>query len=99
MMALIHIIQIAAHETLLYFGCIILLQFLTVQMVFRPNLLATGWEEAWKKGIKPWDAGKSAPALVELLEKNRIPEGKALVPGCGTVSPSYPKSSILSLTY
>jgi len=50
------------------------------------NFALTGWEEVWKKGIKPWDAGNSAPALVQLLEKNRIPEGKALVPGCGTVS-------------
>jgi hypothetical protein len=58
-----------------------------------------GWEEAWQKGIKPWDAGKSAPALVELLEKNRIPEGKALVPGCGTVSLRRPKCSIISHEY
>lgn len=60
-----------------------------------------GWEEAWKKGIKPWDAGKSAPALVELLEKNRIPEGKALVPGCGTgydlVTLASPTRSVLGI--
>ena len=42
------------------------------------------WEEAWKAGRTPWDAGVSPPALVDLIESDRVPAGRILVPGCGT---------------
>jgi Thiopurine S-methyltransferase (TPMT) len=28
-------------------------------------------------------SGRSSPALLKLLQENKIPEGRALVPGCG----------------
>ncbi|KAI0683525.1 S-adenosyl-L-methionine-dependent methyltransferase [Earliella scabrosa] len=54
------------------------------------ELIAThreqGWDEAWKVGTTPWDAGTPQPALRHLLESGRIDfprSGRALVPGCG----------------
>ncbi|MBX3270711.1 MAG: methyltransferase domain-containing protein [Sandaracinaceae bacterium] len=41
------------------------------------------WEAAWREGRTGWDAGASAPALVELAARGVLPEGRALVPGCG----------------
>lgn len=42
------------------------------------------WENAWREGRTGWDAGGSPPALLELLRSGSLPEGRALVPGCGT---------------
>ena len=42
------------------------------------------WKEAWNAGVTPWDAGKSPPALHSLLERELVPAGRILVPGCGT---------------
>lgn len=42
------------------------------------------WQQAWKAGRTPWDAGESPPALVELIRAERVPAGRILVPGCGT---------------
>lgn len=41
------------------------------------------WEDAWREGRTGWDAGRSAPALEELVASGTLPEGRALVPGCG----------------
>lgn len=41
------------------------------------------WEQRWREGRTGWDAGASAPALVELVSRGVLPEGRALVPGCG----------------
>lgn len=41
------------------------------------------WENAWREGRTGWDAGGSPPALVELAGSGTLPEGRALVPGCG----------------
>jgi methyl halide transferase len=41
------------------------------------------WREAWKAGCTPWDAGASPPALRDLLEREAVPSGRILVPGCG----------------
>jgi len=41
------------------------------------------WEEAWREGRTGWDAGGSPPVLRELLERAELPDGRALVPGCG----------------
>ena len=42
------------------------------------------WQEAWKAGVTPWDAGASPPALRSLLDRGAVPAGRILVPGCGT---------------
>ena len=42
------------------------------------------WSEAWEEGRTPWDAGESAPALRRLVDEQRLPQGRALVPGCGS---------------
>lgn len=41
------------------------------------------WESAWSEGRTGWDAGGSPPALLELSQSGVLPEGRALVPGCG----------------
>lgn len=42
------------------------------------------WEEAWQEGRTGWDAGDSSPILHQLTASNQLPEGRALVPGCGS---------------
>lgn len=42
------------------------------------------WQEAWEEERTPWDAGASAPSLVELVESDTLPKGRALVPGAGS---------------
>jgi SAM-dependent methyltransferase len=42
------------------------------------------WKEFWKAGRTPWDAGASAPALLDLLARERVPGGRVLIPGCGS---------------
>jgi len=42
------------------------------------------WEDAWNAGRIDWDAGGGAPALVEMLDAGELPEGRVLVPGCGS---------------
>lgn len=41
------------------------------------------WEDAWREGRTGWDAGKSPPALRKLVSRGVLPDGRALVPGCG----------------
>ncbi|KZT02033.1 thiol methyltransferase 1 [Laetiporus sulphureus 93-53] len=46
----------------------------------------SGWDNAWKEKVTPWDAGQSQPPLRELLASRELPlpkAGRALVPGCG----------------
>lgn len=43
----------------------------------------TMWEAAWQEGNTGWDAGQPAPSLVALLDREELPTGRALVPGCG----------------
>lgn len=42
------------------------------------------WREAWSRDDTPWDAGESAPELQRLLSAGELPEGRVLVPGCGS---------------
>lgn len=42
------------------------------------------WEQAWREGRTPWDAGQSSPALEALVSKHSLPSGRALVPGAGS---------------
>ncbi len=41
------------------------------------------WEERWRTGQTPWDAGVSPPSLRRLVAEGSLPDGLALVPGCG----------------
>ena len=41
------------------------------------------------QGVTPWDAGGVQPSLIEVVEQSGLSlptSGRALVPGCGTVS-------------
>lgn len=42
------------------------------------------WEQAWNEGRTPWDQGASSPALEELVANDEVPNGRGLVPGCGS---------------
>ena len=39
------------------------------------------WEEHWKARNLTWDAGRSSPALIEIIDD--LKKGNWLVPGCG----------------
>lgn len=41
------------------------------------------WEAAWQAGRTGWDLGASPPLLVELCQRGVLPDGAAVVPGCG----------------
>lgn len=41
------------------------------------------WEQKWREGVTPWDAGEPALALVDWLAAPTVTGGRALVPGCG----------------
>lgn len=43
-----------------------------------------GWEALWQAKTTPWDAGQCNPAFAELISSGQLPEGRALVPGCGS---------------
>ncbi|CAI9108266.1 OLC1v1007830C1 [Oldenlandia corymbosa var. corymbosa] len=43
-----------------------------------------GWQKCWEEGLTPWDLGQPTPVLLHLHEKGEIPQGRALIPGCGT---------------
>lgn len=40
----------------------------------------------WVEGRTLWDLGEATPIVVHLCETSSLPNGRALVPGCGTVS-------------
>ncbi len=42
------------------------------------------WQQNWRAGATPWDAGASPPALRSLVDRGAVPSGRILVPGCGT---------------
>lgn len=41
------------------------------------------WQQAWREGRTPWDAGAASPCLVDLVASGTLPDGHALVPGAG----------------
>ncbi|KAG8218361.1 S-adenosyl-L-methionine-dependent methyltransferase [Butyriboletus roseoflavus] len=46
----------------------------------------SGWDNAWKVGVTPWDSGDVQPALCNLIMSNELDlpkNGRALIPGCG----------------
>lgn len=48
------------------------------------NGASMSWSDAWERGETPWDAGAPCPELERLVEEGALPEGRALVPGCGS---------------
>jgi hypothetical protein len=42
------------------------------------------WQQAWREGRTPWDAGQACPSLVDLVENEELAAGRALVPGAGS---------------
>lgn len=38
------------------------------------------------QGVTPWDLGQPTPVILHLHQTGALPKGRALVPGCGTVS-------------
>ena len=45
-----------------------------------------GWEKCWEQGLTPWDLGHPTPIILHLHQTGALPKGRALVPGCGSVS-------------
>lgn len=43
-----------------------------------------GWEKCWKQGLTPWDLGTPTPLLLHLHRTASLPNGRALLPGCGS---------------
>jgi len=44
---------------------------------------AHGWQDLYQDNTVPWDQGKQTPALEDLLKSESLPDGIAMVPGCG----------------
>lgn len=44
---------------------------------------ANGWQHLYEINDIPWDFGESAPALVKVIAEENLPDGLAVVPGCG----------------
>ncbi|PKA61590.1 putative thiol methyltransferase 2 [Apostasia shenzhenica] len=42
------------------------------------------WEKFWEEGLTPWDLGQVTPVIKHLVQTGDLPEGRILVPGCGT---------------
>lgn len=59
------------------------------------------WQERWRQGNTPWDAGGAPPVLQKLVEGGELPEGRALVPGCGSgydvLELATPERSVLGI--
>ncbi|XP_028100614.1 probable thiol methyltransferase 2 isoform X3 [Camellia sinensis] len=51
-----------------------------------------GWEKCWQLGLTPWDLGQPTPVMVHLHQAGALPKGRALVPGCGSLSSSLPNA-------
>ncbi|XP_042480452.1 probable thiol methyltransferase 2 [Macadamia integrifolia] len=45
---------------------------------------AGGWDKCWEQGVTPWDLGQPTPMILHLLQKDMLPTGRILVPGCGS---------------
>lgn len=43
-----------------------------------------GWEKSWEEELTPWDLGQPTPIILHLLQTGTLPEGRVLVPGCGS---------------
>ncbi|KAI8536237.1 hypothetical protein RHMOL_Rhmol10G0240600 [Rhododendron molle] len=43
-----------------------------------------GWEKCWEQELTPWDLGHPTPVIVHLHQTGALPNGRTLVPGCGS---------------
>ncbi|KAJ6841358.1 putative thiol methyltransferase 2 isoform X2 [Iris pallida] len=43
-----------------------------------------GWQKSWEEGLTPWDLGQPTPIILHLLQTGTLPEGRVLIPGCGS---------------
>ena len=41
------------------------------------------WQKHYDEDDLQWDIGEVSPAILQLAKENKIPQGKAIVPGCG----------------
>lgn len=41
------------------------------------------WQKHYDEDDLQWDIGEVSPAILQLVKENKIPPGKAIVPGCG----------------
>lgn len=44
----------------------------------------SSWEKCWADNVTPWDLGAVTPVVSDLVQKNDLRTGRALVPGCGS---------------
>ncbi|XP_038678869.1 probable thiol methyltransferase 2 isoform X2 [Tripterygium wilfordii] len=51
-----------------------------------------GWDRCWEEGLTPWDLGKPTPILLHLHKTGALRKGRALVPGCGSLSSTSPNA-------
>eukprot|EP00249_Psilotum_nudum_P010239 c22417_g2_i1 orf=1-459(-) len=42
------------------------------------------WDKCWEENVTPWDVGSATPIIVHLVKEGVLPQGRALVPGCGS---------------
>lgn len=42
-----------------------------------------GWQKCYEHGVVPWDKGQIAPGLALAIQNESLPDGLAVVPGCG----------------
>ncbi|KZV43668.1 putative thiol methyltransferase 2 [Dorcoceras hygrometricum] len=52
----------------------------------------SGWDRCWEEGLTPWDLGGPTPVLLHLHNTSALPKGRALVPGCGSLSSASPNA-------
>ena len=43
-----------------------------------------GWIKCWEEELTPWDLGNPTPIVQHLVDTHALPNGRALVPGCGS---------------
>ncbi|XP_035548379.1 probable thiol methyltransferase 2 isoform X2 [Juglans regia] len=57
-----------------------------------------GWEDSWEQDVTPWDLGQPTPVILHLHQTGALPKGRALVPGCGSLSSSSPNASYFTFS-
>ncbi|KAH9326613.1 hypothetical protein KI387_006791, partial [Taxus chinensis] len=50
---------------------------------FKCDPCIDAWDKCWVEGATPWDIGHVTPILSQLIQKDLVPQGRTLVPGCG----------------
>jgi len=66
--------------------CILWCEFADSELPFVNYWSSDGWEKSWEFGVTPWDLGKPTPVIEHLVRSGTLPNGRALVPGCGMVN-------------